>query len=272
MSRAHKFALVSAMLAGYLSISTPAAATQSCPSISPEIAEMLTLSWTTAMSRSDDKSLVGMYADDAIVISPAFPNAQHRPAEVRRHIEMLATRFRLVGQVKRTLRTGCNTIVDFGEMRLRARRNGRDHTFGVNYSRVFERRAGYWTITLDHMTNADHVAQPVLAKRPAYNRKARADLNRLVRSVGHTRRPQPQVAGMVMRLPESSSLAVIPPMPRLVGGSHEPSQMRIGGPKVAAVAAKSKPARFVRKAKVSKRKRFKSATPDWARSMKGFGN
>lgn len=271
-------ALCAAALA-VLSISaTEARSTQSCESVSPEAAEMLAQQWIAAMRRADTDTLFEMYADDAVIMSPAYLAAKDTPSDVERHLERLAQRFRLVGPVRRTLRTGCNTVVDFGEMKLVARSGGRKLAFDMRYSRVFERRGGYWAITLDHMTRQGLRTPPtVMASRPtvmasrqvpsSQSASDRANLNRLVRSVGT--RPEPKVAGMVIRSLPSEQDVIIPPRPRLaIAPGQRPAARRVsvaaslGGPTLKA-AQRKRPKRAERKVVASK--------PSWIASIPGFG-
>ncbi|MEO0730529.1 MAG: DUF4440 domain-containing protein [Pseudomonadota bacterium] len=245
----------------------PAHASRVCESVSPEAAEMLTQQWISAMTRADTGTLAELYAEDAVVISPAYPNAQSTPANVGRHLTHLSERFRLVGPVKRTIRTGCNTVVDFGEMQLVARAKGRKHAFAMRYSRVFERRAGYWAITLDHMTREGGPAGSTVVAKSARTEDtaARRDLTRLISRVGERRTPQ--VAGMVIRPDLNLVDPIIPPKPTLA---------RLPKPDADRAARKARASaslkRTAARARIARAKPKKTAAKlDWAKRLQGFG-
>ena len=239
-----------------------AAPALACSPIPPEFAEILTDRWSQAMSKGDAAALIELYADDAVITSPAHDTALATTHEIKRHVTVMATTFRLAELPARTIRIGCNTILDFGHLNLETRKEGARQSFSLSYSRVYEKRGTGWLITLDHMSDLDRLRRPrrtaakghgASAKDQSFagRMQARDDMNKLMRSISPE--PVPRVAGMLIRPPELA----LSPLKR----EAEPIP----------VSTTKEPQAPVLPATAVKRQKPKKSSLDWARSIQGFG-
>ncbi|MEO1264515.1 MAG: hypothetical protein AAFV26_02290, partial [Pseudomonadota bacterium] len=125
-----------------------------CSSVPPEFAEILSRRWDAALNDGRARDLSELYAFDAVLITPASEATLASPPAVSAHLGKLASHFRAAPITVRTLRSGCNTILDFGDITLIARRNPQQQ-FTMRYSRLYERRGQHWQVTVDHLTWRD---------------------------------------------------------------------------------------------------------------------
>jgi hypothetical protein len=262
---------------GLLSVAAPGPVTalEGCQAPPIDVAERLSEKITSALRTGNAIELRLLYAADAVLISPAHLKIRDRSQDVSRYLEQLATRLRLVDSRGPTFRTGCNTVVAYGDAKFAGRLKGGKQTFWMRYSRVFERRNGVWLVTLDHMSPAPgHDARAAIAApsappqrsaplRPAkrsINRvRDRAELSALVQSIAPSGRPIPQVRGVAMRaLPEASEAPVLPPRPQLVQQPAQPAT-----PEVAKAVPPSRPA-------IRNRARKPTGDTSWVKNVRGF--
>lgn len=168
-----------------------------CDAIAPEFADLLAARWASAFNARDRYALPAMYAADAVLVTPARPEALSMPPDVLGHVSELQAQFRLAAPPQRTLRSGCNTLLDFGELTFVARSQP-GKRFPMAYSRLFERRGGHWRITVEHYSSRNG-RPPSVARRTFRDRQR---LNALARglSVNGGEAP-PEVAGMLIRPP-----------------------------------------------------------------------
>ena len=125
----------------------PAAA---CQPISPEFADVLSQSWSSAFANHDAVALDRIYAQDAVISSFLLARPVSTEPEMRLLIGGLVKNYEPVGYPVGTLRFGCGTILDFGHMTLR-QRGERYGGFPVSYARLYERRRGHWLVVFEMM-------------------------------------------------------------------------------------------------------------------------
>lgn len=262
-----------------------AAAAERCSTPAPEFAELLAERWTSALAAGQTAALLALYARGAAILSPASDRPIANPVGVERHVARFAVTFRSGGRPQRTLRVGCDSILEFGTMTLEAWRNGRSRAFPVRYSRVFERRGSGWMITLEHLSRFDEIGAQTAAASRAPARAAQSALRAPVRP-NDDRTPRRAMTALVkdvQRQPLPEPVGVLQSPPRLVRG---PAQRTVSGPRRdsarmslrppsaarAPSARRTQAKRRPRPVRVQRKRDVDRGNGAWARGLPGFEN
>lgn len=122
---------------------------RACQTVAPEFAEFLASQWISAFRRGHYEALQSLYAEDTVVSPFGGRETIGTAPQVRHYLQGFVMSFEPIADPETTLRIGCNTILDFGTMKLKPRGGPMRSALELRYARVYERRNRHWIIAYE---------------------------------------------------------------------------------------------------------------------------